>query len=136
MSLNSKAAEEKNGDVLSGSASTPRTERKKPICAIGNHKLYIDPKTDKINTAFWLPVLVIGMAGSGKTTLMQRLNVYTHEKKRPTYVINLDPGKLVPTCLFLPGSLNPSCNAAVKKLSYSPHIDIRDTVNYKQVMKQ
>jgi len=56
------------------------------------------------------------MAGSGKTTLMQRLNTHTHEHKIPSYMINLDPG--------------------VRSLPYGTNIDIRDTVNYKEVMKQ
>lgn len=56
------------------------------------------------------------MAGSGKTTFLQRLNAYLHEKSLPGYILNLDP--------------------AVMKLPYSPNIDIRDTVNYKNVMKQ
>lgn len=60
--------------------------------------------------------IVIGMAGSGKTTLMQRLNSHVHQHKHPTYVINLDP--------------------AVTNLPYGAHIDIRDTVKYKEVMKQ
>lgn len=56
------------------------------------------------------------MAGSGKTTLMQRLNSYLHEKKTPMYAINLDP--------------------AVKNVPYGANIDIRDTIKYKEVMKQ
>ena len=60
--------------------------------------------------------IIVGMAGSGKTTLMQRINSYTHEKNIPSYIINLDP--------------------AVRNLPYSPNIDIRETVNYKEVMKQ
>jgi GTPase SAR1 family protein len=32
-----------------------------------------------------------GMAGSGKTTFMQRLNAHLHEKQQPGYIINLDP---------------------------------------------
>ncbi|CAG9464013.1 unnamed protein product [Pedinophyceae sp. YPF-701] len=61
-------------------------------------------------------VLVIGMAGSGKTTLMQRINAHVHQHKIPAYIINLDP--------------------AVHHLPYEPNIDIRDTVNYKNVMKE
>ncbi|KAL1411886.1 hypothetical protein Q8F55_002869 [Vanrija albida] len=61
-------------------------------------------------------VLVIGMAGSGKTTLMQRLNSYLHSKDQPPYILNLDP--------------------AVSHMPYSANIDIRDTVDYKEVMKQ
>ncbi|GFZ42356.1 Hydrolase acting on GTP to facilitate cellular and subcellular movement [Saitozyma sp. JCM 24511] len=61
-------------------------------------------------------ILCIGMAGSGKTTLMQRLNSYLHSKKTPPYILNLDP--------------------AVSHMPYSANIDIRDTVDYKEVMKQ
>ncbi|KAG9285441.1 hypothetical protein G9A89_010916 [Geosiphon pyriformis] len=61
-------------------------------------------------------LLCIGMAGSGKTTFMQRLNAYLHSIKKPPYVINLDP--------------------AVTQLPFTANIDIRDTVNYKEVMKQ
>ena len=35
--------------------------------------------------------IVIGMAGSGKTSLMQRINAYRHAKGKPPYIINLDP---------------------------------------------
>ncbi|KAJ3593419.1 hypothetical protein NHX12_005754 [Muraenolepis orangiensis] len=65
-----------------------------------------------------LPVclIVLGMAGSGKTTFVQRLTVYLHTKKSPPYVINLDP--------------------AVHEVPFPANIDIRDTVNYKEVMKQ
>ena len=60
--------------------------------------------------------MVLGMAGSGKTTLMQRIAVHVHEKQIPSYIINLDP--------------------AVTSVPFGCNIDIRDTVNYKQVMKQ
>ena len=60
--------------------------------------------------------IVIGMAGSGKTTLMQRLNADLHEARLPYYLINLDP--------------------AVLETPFGANIDIRDTVNYKEVMKQ
>ncbi|KAM9990387.1 hypothetical protein ACTFIY_006445 [Dictyostelium cf. discoideum] len=61
-------------------------------------------------------IIVLGMAGSGKTTLLQRIRAHLYENKIPGYIINLDP--------------------AVSKLPYTPNIDIRDTVNYKEVMKQ
>ncbi|KAF0499384.1 GPN-loop GTPase [Gigaspora margarita] len=61
-------------------------------------------------------LLCIGMAGSGKTTFMQRLNAHLHSVKKPPYVLNLDP--------------------AVSQLPFTANIDIRDTVNYKEVMKQ
>lgn len=53
-------------------------------------------------------LLVIGMAGSGKTTLMGRLQTHLGEKDSHGYLINLDP--------------------AVMNLPYEPHVDIRDTV--------
>ena len=40
-------------------------------------------------------VLVIGMAGSGKTTLMHRINLYMKQNNKKGYYINLDPGKRV-----------------------------------------
>jgi GTPase SAR1 family protein len=75
-------------------------------------------------------IVCVGMAGSGKTTFMQRLvsHIYTHpdptqrepsvSKTSPTppYIINLDP--------------------AVHHVPFTPNIDIRDSVNYKEVMKQ
>ncbi|XP_019961259.2 GPN-loop GTPase 1 isoform X1 [Paralichthys olivaceus] len=65
-----------------------------------------------------LPVclIVLGMAGSGKTTFVQRLTAHLHSRKTPPYVINLDP--------------------AVHEVPFPANIDIRDTVNYKEVMKQ
>ena len=61
-------------------------------------------------------ILVMGMAGAGKTTFVQRLTANLHAKEAPPYVINLDP--------------------AVLKVPYPVNIDIRDTVNYKEIMKQ
>ncbi|XP_049834516.1 GPN-loop GTPase 1 [Schistocerca gregaria] len=61
-------------------------------------------------------LIILGMAGSGKSTLVQRLTLHLHAKKKPPYVINLDP--------------------ACHEVSYPANIDIRDTVNYKEVMKQ
>lgn len=47
---------------------------------------------------------------------MQRINSHLHAKKTPPYVINLDP--------------------AVINVPFESNIDIRDSVNYKEVMKQ
>ncbi|EKD15775.1 uncharacterized protein L3040_003134 [Drepanopeziza brunnea f. sp. 'multigermtubi'] len=60
-------------------------------------------------------IVCVGMAGSGKTTFMQRINSHLHAKKEPPYVINLDP--------------------AVRNVPFDSNIDIRDSVNYKEVMK-
>ncbi|CCJ29798.1 unnamed protein product [Pneumocystis jirovecii] len=61
-------------------------------------------------------VLVVGMAGSGKTTFLQRLNAHIRSKEQIPYIVNLDP--------------------AVLSVPYNVNIDICDTINYKEVMKQ
>jgi len=61
-------------------------------------------------------IVCVGMAGSGKTTFMQRINSYLHQKRSPPYVVNLDP--------------------AVLNVPFESNIDIRDSVNYKEVMQQ
>ncbi|ROT64166.1 putative GPN-loop GTPase 1-like [Penaeus vannamei] len=76
----------------SGPSSSAEKKKKEPLC-----------------------IIVLGMAGSGKTTFVKRLDSYLNVRK-PHYVINLDP--------------------AVDKVPYMSYIDIRDTVNYKEVMKQ
>ena len=58
-------------------------------------------------------IIVLGMAGSGKTTFVQRLTSQLHAAGSPPYVVNLDP--------------------ACREVPYPANIDIRDTVNYKQV---
>jgi GPN-loop GTPase len=55
-------------------------------------------------------------AGSGKTTFMQRINSYLHSKRQQPYVLNLDP--------------------AVMSVPFECNIDIRDSIDYKEVMKQ
>lgn len=61
-------------------------------------------------------IICLGMAGSGKTTFVQRLTSHLHSVGSVPYVVNLDP--------------------AVHSLPYSANIDIRDTVKYKEVMRQ
>ncbi|KAF8401293.1 hypothetical protein HHK36_012226 [Tetracentron sinense] len=61
-------------------------------------------------------IIVVGMAGSGKTTFLHRLVCHTQASNIRGYVVNLDP--------------------AVMTLPYGANIDIRDTVRYKEVMKQ
>lgn len=70
-------------------------------------------------------IICVGMAGSGKTKFMQRLNSHirssenlkekTGNNKNVPYVINLDP--------------------AVLKIPYGCNIDIRDSIKYKKVME-
>lgn len=61
-------------------------------------------------------IIVVGMAGSGKTTFLHRLVCHTMASNLRGYVLNLDP--------------------AVLTLPFGANIDIRDTVRYKEVMKQ
>lgn len=61
-------------------------------------------------------IIVIGMAGSGKTTLLHQLVAHTKMSGIRGYVLNLDP--------------------AVMNLPFAANIDIRDTVKYKEVMKE
>ncbi|KAH9979515.1 XPA-binding protein 1 [Lactifluus volemus] len=60
-------------------------------------------------------IITIGMAGSGKSSFVNRLNAHLSQQSAP-YILNLDP--------------------AVTNLPFEPNIDIRDTVDYHQVMKQ
>ncbi|GAW82750.1 XPA binding protein 1 [Plasmodium gonderi] len=62
-------------------------------------------------------IIVIGMAGSGKTTYVGSLYNYLKvEKKKKVYTMNLDP--------------------AVKYLQYPVNIDIRDSIKYHEIMKE
>jgi len=60
-------------------------------------------------------LIILGMAGSGKTTFVERLEEEIANKEKESYIINLDP--------------------AVMDTLYEPNLDIRDTVKYKEVMK-
>eukprot|EP01017_Pseudomicrothorax_dubius_P044187 TRINITY_DN7447_c0_g1_i3.p1 TRINITY_DN7447_c0_g1~~TRINITY_DN7447_c0_g1_i3.p1 ORF type:complete len:317 (+),score=50.76 TRINITY_DN7447_c0_g1_i3:118-1068(+) len=62
-----------------------------------------------------LCLIVIGMAGSGKTTFVNQLILQCDARKKKSYTINLDPG--------------------VFNTPYRPNIDIRNTINYKEMMK-
>lgn len=61
-------------------------------------------------------LIILGMAGSGKTTFVQKLSEHLYENGTPGYLINLDPA-----CYDMP---------------YPANVDIRDTINYKRVMKE
>ena len=61
-------------------------------------------------------IVCVGMAGSGKTTFMQRISSHLSQKKDTPYIVNLDP--------------------AVLNVPFESNIDIRDSINYKEVMKQ
>lgn len=72
--------------------------------------------TDDLKSKLPICLIVIGMAGAGKTSFVSRLNAYLHSRQTPPYIINLDP--------------------ACHEVPYTCNIDIRDSVNYKEVMKQ
>lgn len=61
-------------------------------------------------------IVCVGMAGSGKTTFMQRINAHLHTQNKPPYVLNLDP--------------------AVLNVPFETNIDIRDSINYRKVMSE
>uniref|UniRef100_A0A182NP70 GPN-loop GTPase n=1 Tax=Anopheles dirus TaxID=7168 RepID=A0A182NP70_9DIPT len=61
-------------------------------------------------------LIVLGMAGSGKTTFVKKLAQYRHANGSLPYLINLDP--------------------ACHETPYPVNIDIRDTIKYKDVMKR
>ena len=60
-------------------------------------------------------LIVLGMAGSGKTTFVEKLEEEIANKDKESYIINLDP--------------------AVMNTLYEPNLDIRDTIKYKEIMK-
>lgn len=61
-------------------------------------------------------IIVLGMAGSGKSAFVQRVAARLRQENISPYLINLDP--------------------AVTTIPYAANIDIRDTVKYKHVMKE
>ncbi|KAH8833039.1 XPA-binding protein 1 [Flagelloscypha sp. PMI_526] len=72
-----------------------------------------------------IAIITIGMAGAGKSSFVQRINSYLNTVPSPSspssepkapYIVNLDP--------------------AVTNAPFEANIDIRDTVNYSEVMKQ
>ena len=78
-----------------------------------------ETKTENKNTKLpknmkTINLIVLGMAGSGKTTFVQKLEEEIANKDKESYIINLDP--------------------AVLETLYEPNLDIRDTVKYKEVM--
>ena len=63
-----------------------------------------------------LVLFFIGMAGSGKTTFIHRISLDLSYLKKSHYIINIDP--------------------ASSNVPYTPNIDIRDTIDYKKIMKE
>lgn len=90
--------------------STDTSEQKPSSSSSGQSESSVDGRKKPIN------VIVLGMAGSGKSSLCSRLTRHLFEHKSLPYVINCDP--------------------AVLSTPYPTNIDIRDTVKYKEVMKR
>ncbi|XP_058186469.1 GPN-loop GTPase QQT2-like [Rhododendron vialii] len=110
---NSKTPEEAASTMQmdsGGSSSTAKDDISKSMenLGIGNSSCSFKRKP--------VIIIVVGMAGSGKTTFLNRLVCHTQASNIRGYVMNLDP--------------------AVLTLPFGANIDIRDTVKYKEVMKQ
>lgn len=61
-------------------------------------------------------LLVLGMAGTGKTTFVNSLSSHLRKENSPPYIINLDP--------------------ACRDVPYQANIDIRTSINYKQIINR
>jgi GTPase SAR1 family protein len=68
----------------------------------------------KLNDKTTLNLIIIGMAGSGKTTFVKKLEEEIVKNLKEAYIINMDP--------------------AVHDTLYEANLDIRDTIKYKEVM--
>jgi len=73
-----------------------------------------DDKLTLKNRKLTISLIILGMAGSGKTTFVKKLEEEIAKIDRESYIINMDP--------------------AVHDTLYEPNLDIRDTINYKDVM--
>jgi hypothetical protein len=89
-----------------------------PVFSMEPHPQNADSSTSATKVKKPVTIITIGMAGAGKSTFVERLNAHLQSKEPPSppYILNLDP--------------------AVTYVPYEPNIDIRDTVNYQEVMKQ
>ena len=86
-------------------------------------------KTEKSEKKRTCPVcLVVGMGGSGKTTLMQRLNSELHRRKIEKYVVNLDPA-VAYVFFFISKNSHSDLNLKTyRAVTFAgANIDIRDT---------
>lgn len=97
-------------------------------------------------------VLVLGMAGSGKTSLVSRLTSHLYSLTTLASVSKAaSSSETASTSASLETEQSPSatmsaesrlipyvinCDPAVREVHYPCQIDIRDTVKYKEVMKQ
>ncbi len=61
-------------------------------------------------------VYLLGTAGSGKSALTKALGEWIEDHEMSACLVNLDP--------------------AVKVLPYTPHVDVREYVNYEELLKE
>lgn len=59
-------------------------------CSQEGTSSYVDKESGPRNNK---PVclIILGMAGSGKSTLVQKISSYLYSKQKPPYILNLDP---------------------------------------------
>lgn len=114
MEIDSKEIEESNSsaEAAASNSNVPPSARMEKLSL---HEETKDSGSVEGPRSAPLCIIVLGMAGSGKTTFIKKLVQLAYEKTRP-YVVNLDP--------------------ACAETPYFCNIDIRDTVNYKEVMQQ
>jgi GTPase SAR1 family protein len=74
----------------------------------------IDEKLNLNDRKLTLNLIILGMAGSGKTTFVKKLEEEIAKSEKESYIVNMDP--------------------AVHDTLYEPNLDIRDTVKYKDIM--
>ncbi|CAH9129992.1 unnamed protein product [Cuscuta epithymum] len=110
MDIDSKSSEEEEVTMETESKGIQKVDISNSM-----EKLQIEGTSSKFNRKPVI-IIVVGMAGSGKTTFLHRLVCHTMASNIRGYVMNLDP--------------------AVMTLPFGANIDIRDTVRYKEVMKQ
>ncbi|XP_065322258.1 GPN-loop GTPase 1-like isoform X2 [Gordionus sp. m RMFG-2023] len=75
---------------------------------------YIGISSKISDTDLPICLIILGMAGSGKTTFVNSLATFLNNNQSPPYIVNLDP--------------------AVYNTPYKCNIDIRDIIKYKEVM--
>ncbi|XP_021750731.1 GPN-loop GTPase 1-like isoform X1 [Chenopodium quinoa] len=116
MEVDSKMHDSASEDASATASSSTEKGKENDEMMQSLEKLQIDESSSSEFKRKPVVIIVVGMAGSGKTTFMRQLVQHTHTSNRRGYVINLDP--------------------AVMTLPFGANIDIRDTVKYKEVMKQ
>lgn len=80
-------------------------------------------------------IIVIGMAGSGKSTFTSCLQNY-HTDQRKGEGKNTDESSSTANELNGPAPYFVNLDPAVTQLNYSPNVDIRDTIDYHRLMEE